>query len=415
MIRAMKGFFPADKVMDAARGRWASLLPELGVDGGSLGGRHTRCPGCGGRDRFRFDDQGGDGTFICSQGGGGNLAGNGITLLIHVHGWDWKRAVEEVGRRVLSDAERVRRGDGETGREDDGLPKNEVAPLPDAEPVANVPKYDEAKLREFVANVPVITRASLRAASPVKTEGGCLPDFFDLLFADGERVAVFSNFFSQGDFLHVVGKGSCRLGRQRGVKAVPSDLPVRGKEGVWFLSNPVTGNWDVVNDKGERKYGRRSWQNVTTFRYAVLESDTAPEDLWLRALVKLPLPIVAMYSSGGKSIHALVRIDAGSKIKWDEIVRGKNDRTRTRGLGLIDLVCPLGADPAALTAVRLTRAPYCYREGTQPRGTAYVRYDPPRLQELIYLNPMRLDATAEWKSILARSGSAKLHGEVITR
>lgn len=297
----------------------------------------------------------------------------------------------------------------------DDLPKNEVAPVPDAEPIPNVPKYDEQKLREFVRNVPPVTRANLKAASPVKVEGGCLADFFDLLFADGERVAVFSNFFSQGDFLHVVGKGSCRLGRQRGVKAVPSDLPVRGKEGIWFLSNPVTGNWDVVNDKGERKYGRRSWQNVTTFRYAVLESDTAPEDLWLRALVKLPLPIVAMYSSGGKSIHALVRVDAGSKIQWDEIVRGKNDRTRTRGMGLIDLVCPLGADPAALTAVRLTRAPYCYREGTQPRGAAYVRYDPPRLQELIYLNPMRLNAPLDWRSILAKSGSAVLQEEGATK
>ena len=30
------------------------------------------CPMCGGKDRFRFDDKGGRGTWICSQCGAGD-------------------------------------------------------------------------------------------------------------------------------------------------------------------------------------------------------------------------------------------------------------------------------------------------------------------------------------------------------
>ena len=53
------------------------------------------CPGCGGRDRYRFDDQDGRGTFYC--GGGGNpVSGDGFTLLNHVHGWNFKTAAKEV-------------------------------------------------------------------------------------------------------------------------------------------------------------------------------------------------------------------------------------------------------------------------------------------------------------------------------
>ena len=34
---------------------------------------------------------------------------------------------------------------------------------------------------------------------------------------------------------------------------------------------------------------------------------------------QVPLRIVAIYSSGGRSVHALVRVDARTKGHWDEI------------------------------------------------------------------------------------------------
>ncbi len=404
----MSGYFPVQVVMEGARGRWGEVLGRLGINGALLRPTHGPCPGCGGRDRFRFDDQNGEGTFLCSQGGQGNLAGNGLALLLHCTGWEWKKGVEEVGRLVCSDAQRVGghalagasagTGSGEGGQECPRSSQDETAEEPVAEERPNVPVYDEGKLREYVAGIGEVTREGLRAMSPVRVEGVTGADFIEALYGTGERVLVFTEFRSQGNFLYEVGRGGYRLGQQKGVKAVSSALPVTGKCGVWFLSNPVTGLWDTM-DSG--KLGRRHWKCVTSFRYAVLESDEAPEELWLKALVRLPVPIVAIYSSGGKSLHALVRVEAGDKLTWDLIMRGKNARTRTREPGLLDLVCPLGADANALTAVRLTRLPGCVREGTETRE-GYQRYATGRLQELVWMEPPRLHERPVWRSLEMR-------------
>ncbi|MEJ2630925.1 MAG: toprim domain-containing protein [Acidihalobacter sp.] len=84
------------KTREAARGRWCEILPTLGVEAKYLCNRHGACPGCGGKDRFRFDDREGAGTFFCS-GGGEALAGDGFELLRHVHGWSAQRVLREVG------------------------------------------------------------------------------------------------------------------------------------------------------------------------------------------------------------------------------------------------------------------------------------------------------------------------------
>ncbi|UJD93231.1 toprim domain-containing protein [Lelliottia amnigena] len=62
----------------AARGHWARILPALGVN--VLKNHHQPCPVCGGKDRFRFDDQEGRGTWFCNQCG----AGDGLTLVSKV-------------------------------------------------------------------------------------------------------------------------------------------------------------------------------------------------------------------------------------------------------------------------------------------------------------------------------------------
>lgn len=64
-------------VREAASGRWGSILRALGVQEQFLDRRHGPCPACGGRDRFRFDDKNGSGSFYCSHCG----AGDGFTLI----------------------------------------------------------------------------------------------------------------------------------------------------------------------------------------------------------------------------------------------------------------------------------------------------------------------------------------------
>lgn len=83
-------------IMDQARGRWPGILSRFGIAPQFLTDRHKPCPMCGGRDRFRFDNKGGDGTYYCNQCG----AGNGIGLLMKFKGWDFKTAAAEV-RSIL--------------------------------------------------------------------------------------------------------------------------------------------------------------------------------------------------------------------------------------------------------------------------------------------------------------------------
>lgn len=74
-------------------GRWKGILSHFGL-GDYLSGRHGPCPLCGGRDRFRFDDKGGRGTWFCNQCG----AGDGMKLVMEAKRVDFKQAASEVNR-----------------------------------------------------------------------------------------------------------------------------------------------------------------------------------------------------------------------------------------------------------------------------------------------------------------------------
>ena len=67
--------------------------------------------------------------------------------------------------------------------------------------------------------------------------------------------------------------------------------------GAWIRFNPLDGK-GVRND------------NVTEYRYALVESDDMDLELQNALIRKLELPVAALVYSGGKSIHAIVHIDA---------------------------------------------------------------------------------------------------------
>jgi putative DNA primase/helicase len=77
---------------DRAQGRWAGILPTLGIRESFLTGRHGPCPLCGGKDRWRWDNLEGRGTWICSKCG----AGDGIALVMQKHGWDFRQAAKQI-------------------------------------------------------------------------------------------------------------------------------------------------------------------------------------------------------------------------------------------------------------------------------------------------------------------------------
>ena len=79
-------------VREAAQGRWRGILPALGIDTRHLTGKHGPCPLCRGRDRFRFDDQEGRGTWICSHCG----AGDGVALVMAANGLQFRDAATRI-------------------------------------------------------------------------------------------------------------------------------------------------------------------------------------------------------------------------------------------------------------------------------------------------------------------------------
>ncbi|MEG0270778.1 MAG: AAA family ATPase, partial [Clostridia bacterium] len=89
------------------------------------------------------------------------------------------------------------------------------------------------------------------------------------------------------------------------------------KAGAWIRFNPMDGV-DVRNE------------NVTAFRYALVESDSAELEKQFAILNSMELPIALLVHSGRKSLHAIVRVDAENyneyKKRVDELytICGKN-------------------------------------------------------------------------------------------
>ncbi len=77
---------------DRARGRWLGILPALGIGESFLTGKHGPCPLCGGKDRWRWDNLEGRGTWICSKCGGGD----GISLVMQKSGWEFREAARQI-------------------------------------------------------------------------------------------------------------------------------------------------------------------------------------------------------------------------------------------------------------------------------------------------------------------------------
>jgi putative DNA primase/helicase len=86
------------KTVERARGRWRDILPRLGIDARFLRNRHGPCPLCGGKDRFRFDDRDGSGSYYCNQCG----AGTGLILIRKLKGWDHATACREIDKIIGS-------------------------------------------------------------------------------------------------------------------------------------------------------------------------------------------------------------------------------------------------------------------------------------------------------------------------
>lgn len=91
--------------------------------------------------------------------------------------------------------------------------------------------------------------------------------------------------------------------------------------GVWLRVNPMDGK--SVNDG-----------NVASCRNALVESDDMPLKDQERMLFEMNLPIVCVTNSGGKSLHAIVRVDADGPNHYADRVRYMHEECERTGMSI---------------------------------------------------------------------------------
>ena len=111
--------------------------------------------------------------------------------------------------------------------------------------------------------------------------------------------------------------------------------------GAWIRFNPLDGN-GCKND------------NVTEYRFALIESDQLELEKQNAIIHQLELPCAALVYSGGKSLHAIVHIDAPDYAEYRKRVDYLYSVCQKNGLAL---------DQACRNPSRLSRMPGATRNG----------------------------------------------------
>ena len=131
--------------------------------------------------------------------------------------------------------------------------------------------------------------------------------YLELLFEPSDNVGYVTDTWEKnedGKIKYLPTKGACDrtagelidlLRRYNDIGAVFGDC--NPQAGAWIRFNPLDGK-GVKND------------NVTEYRYALVESDCMPIEQQNALIRELELPVAVLVYSGGKSVHAIVRVDA---------------------------------------------------------------------------------------------------------
>lgn len=84
------------------------------------------------------------------------------------------------------------------------------------------------------------------------------------------------------------------------------DSPLSG--GAWIRFNPMNGNGAKNSD-------------ITSYRYTLIESDKMSVSKQIAMIRALELPVAALVYSGGKSVHAIVHVDADTFKEYQQRVQ----------------------------------------------------------------------------------------------
>ncbi len=307
------------------------------------------------------------------------------------------RDLERMLRNVLSKQHKQPRGHFIDGIEEKGA-MAVYAPVPR---VSRKREHDLEKLKSL--QDPKLPsdfagwRHWLRERSPIEPRGVVPIAYLDALYRPGEKVLIFEKMWgTQGDYGRVVGERTLKLARTPLEKnAKLEKLPESTPEGLCFLMQPVDGKWYPVERNNRVEMSRRTKQSVTRWPYILLESDKVPFELWLNCLVRMKIRIVSITHSGGRSLHALCRLDKDTEEELQAEIHDEGAR---------ETLAILGTDTQALQSLVYPRLPNTFRRGkrmskrepvtnevVRKNGKAVMEFVPfadgARKQSLLYFNP----------------------------
>ena len=172
--------------------------------------------------------------------------------------------------------------------------------------------------------------------------------YIETLFESTENVGYVTEVWEKDD-KYMPGKGSYdrtagqlleALYKCNGdIGAVIGDY--KEKAGAWIRFNPLDG-------KGVKN------ENVTDYRYTLVESDSMDLEKQNAIIRELELPVACLVSSGGKSIHAIVKVDANSYEEYRKRVDYIYSVCKKNGLDI---------DSQNRNPSRLSRMPGIRRDG----------------------------------------------------
>ena len=114
---------------------------------------------------------------------------------------------------------------------------------------------------------------------------------------------------------------------------------INAEAGAWIRHNPSTGSRD---------------ENVVRFDHVLVESDNLSIEEQKKLLINLKLPISALIESGGKSVHALVKVQAKDAQEYDQRAKFLFDYLSKHSFVV---------DSANKNPARLSRLPGAMRDG----------------------------------------------------
>ena len=133
--------------------------------------------------------------------------------------------------------------------------------------------------------------------------------YLETLFEASETVGFVTHSFekdgkhmpSKGVYDRTAGQLIRELDRYEDIGYAIGDY--NREAGAWIRFNPLDG-------KGVKN------ENVTDFRYALVESDDMEIEKQNAVIRELELPVACLVHSGGKSLHAVVRVDAADYAEY---------------------------------------------------------------------------------------------------